>query len=402
MKSKRGSSWIVCQIGSREDYAVPRALHSVGRLHCLITDFWIPPDSPLDRITNSRFRRYHDDLKDAVVFAPNANSLWREALMRTSSGKTDIIMKRNEFFQIYAARIIDRVSKLSDRSGISVFSYSYASRRIIESVQRCSWRFVLGQIDPGKKEEEIVDAIHRRHDLGENPMKMPSYYWTSWKEEIRRSDAIVVNSDWSKRCLIEQGVSAEKLKLIPLCFESNFALRPSAKVIADSFSVYRPLRVLFLGQVIARKGVVELLDAMKRLEHHAVELTIVGDGELSLTHRANDAPNVRWLGKCSREMISYHYEQADVFIFPTHSDGFGLTQIEALYFGLPIIASRRCAKVVEHGKNGLLIDDVSAENVESAILQILNHPRLLNDLSVGAKETKVDNLDAVARRFDQL
>ena len=85
-----------------------------------------------------------------------------------------------------------------------------------------------------------------------------------------------------------------------------------------------------------------------------------------------------------RSQVLQFYRDADVFLFPTHSDGFGMTQIEALGSGLPVIASRNCAVIVEHGSTGLLLEEVSAVAIVHAISFCLDQPEQLAAMSASA------------------
>ena len=73
-RSKELPSWICCQIGAREHYAIPVSLHQGGQLRHLITDAWVPPDSKLNdlpRVSASLRGRYRPELADANVSAFN-------------------------------------------------------------------------------------------------------------------------------------------------------------------------------------------------------------------------------------------------------------------------------------------------------------------------------------------
>ena len=72
------------------------------------------------------------------------------------------------------------------------------------------------------------------------------------------------------------------------------------------------------------------------------------------------------------------YRGSDVFLFPTLSDGFGLTQLEALGHGLPVIASRHCGQVVEDRVSGLVLPEVSPEAIADAIMQLVRDPDVLD------------------------
>jgi glycosyltransferase involved in cell wall biosynthesis len=128
------------------------------------------------------------------------------------------------------------------------------------------------------------------------------------------------------------------------------------------------LRLLFLGQINLRKGIGRLIDAMRLLKDDArIELTLAGPSEIDESCWA-DLPNVRWIGPVRRSEVMDVYRQSDVFILPTLSDGYALTQLEALSVGVPVIASKYCGEAVEHGHNGWLLNDVEPTTIASAIV----------------------------------
>jgi len=89
-----------------------------------------------------------------------------------------------------------------------------------------------------------------------------------------------------------------------------------------------------------------------------------------------------------------------VFLLPTHSDGFGLTQLEAQAWRLPIIASRQCGDVAQQGVNGYLLPEVSADAIAGVIESILAWPGALGGLAgrARANEFTLDKLgDRLAR-----
>ena len=74
----------------------------------------------------------------------------------------------------------------------------------------------------------------------------------------------------------------------------------------------------------------------------------------------------------------------DVFIFPTLSDGFGITQLEAMSYGLPVIASRNCGDIVQDQVNGLLLSDVTSDNIYIALYECIKDIKLLRKWSNNA------------------
>jgi glycosyltransferase involved in cell wall biosynthesis len=67
---------------------------------------------------------------------------------------------------------------------------------------------------------------------------------------------------------------------------------------------------------------------------------------------------------------------ADVFVFPSRLETFGIVLIEALAFGVPVIASRTgaAADVLEEGRHGLLLDELSADALARALREVLENP----------------------------
>src|SRR5215216_7018395 len=93
-------TWLCCQLGAREHYAVPRALQLSGLLAEFITDLWIRPGTFLHSRKKRLTGRFHPELANAQVTAPNLSALTFElkaSLTRENGWK--LISQRNEWFQ---------------------------------------------------------------------------------------------------------------------------------------------------------------------------------------------------------------------------------------------------------------------------------------------------------------
>ena len=142
--------------------------------------------------------------------------------------------------------------------------------------------------------------------------------------------------------------------------------------------------MLFLGQITLRKGVGPLFTALERLAEAPVNTTFVGPVQVDVPAAIASHPSVRFTGPVPRDAVAAAYAQADVMLFPTLSDGFGLTQLEALAAGLPVIASRHCGAVVEDGVIGLLLDTITPDTIATAIGRLLAEPRVLARMAAAA------------------
>ena len=103
------------------------------------------------------------------------------------------------------------------------------------------------------------------------------------------------------------------------------------------------LRFIYAGQISLRKGIPSLLQAWEKAALRSAELQLVGSWYLSVSRRASLPRGVAHVPACSPEALREHYRRADVFVFPSFFEGFGLVLLEAMACGLPAIASTATA-----------------------------------------------------------
>ena len=92
-----------------------------------------------------------------------------------------------------------------------------------------------------------------------------------------------------------------------------------------------------------------------------------------------------------------HYRDSDVLVFPSHSDGFGMTQVEAQVRGLPVVASLNCGQVVDDGVTGIVIPEVTPHAIAAALRQVAARPEMLRRYSgnaLSAPRFEVDGMGA--------
>lgn len=374
--------WICCQIGAREHYENPATLHQAGQLSCLITDAWFPPDSILGRwdpLLASRLRgRFRAELAHAPVraFSSSLISFELRQRLRRRRGWARTLA-RNDWFQRRACRFLARLAPQLNEAPV-VFAYSYAALGIFQFARQQGWPTVLGQIDPGIREAELIQRERERHpELALPWQPPPDRYWQAWRQECQLADRIAVNSVWSRQLLQEANIDTTQAAIVPLRYTPSAAARAFVRRYPAAFSAQRPLRVLFLGQVNLRKGVAAILEAMAALEGHAIEFWFVGPIQIRIPPRWQGHPQVVWTGAVDREQTDAYYRWADVFLFPTLSDGFGLTQLEAQAWKLPAIASAHCGRVVTHGKTGWMLEKVDGEAIASLLNELVKSPQEL-------------------------
>jgi glycosyltransferase involved in cell wall biosynthesis len=343
------------------------------------------------RLSSRLFTRFEPRLKDARVEHFTNSLLWFEArrtvLRGLRTNNWEHIIARNRWFQQRAVRRL-KACGLAANSERTVFhAFSYAAREIFAAAKGARHFTVLQQIDPGLAEEELVAKTRMRHrELILDWAPAPGEYWQQWLEECRLADAIVVNSEWSRRGLVAKNVPSEKIVIVPLIYDAGNHAAPCHKSFPSRFEESSPLKVLFLGNLCVRKGIAEMLEAVDLLRDAPVSFCFVGPSEVRLPEHIRDNPRVDWCTAVPRGEVHGFYRHSHIFILPTHSDGFGLTQLEAQSWGLPVIASLNCGEVVRHGENGLLLPEVSGPVIAETIEAILKAPAQMPSMSIRSKE----------------
>ena len=217
----RPGGWVCLQLGSREHYAIPRALAAAGRLHELITDAWVPPGSAWRWMPGKLADRWHADLARSPVCAFTVGRVAFDVAARVMRRPTwDAILRRNHWFQRGAVARMATICDSQSPPG-TVFSYSYTARLPFREAKRRGMRCVLGQIDPGPIEHDVVEQhVRAAGEPGYIESRPPAVYWEEWREEVALADTIIVNSAWSAQLLEQAGVSKDKLMEIPLVYEA--------------------------------------------------------------------------------------------------------------------------------------------------------------------------------------
>ena len=372
----REPRWFCAQIGAREHYSVPRILHRSGRLAALFTDFWAGPvirglAGALNAKTlHSLATRFHPDLAGAPVTSWNAPALAWEARRRHLKSADDIYSEFARIGRDFSLRVCDALGRQGNLGPGSIFfSYDTGALEAMEWCREKRIPCVLNQMDPGRVEAELVQAEEGRWPgWSSAPLRIPEEYFGRREEEWRLADRIVVNSAFCRDALLKQGVPPGKLTIIPLCYEM-----PGDSLGADDLEVgpRQPLRVLFLGQVLLRKGIQYLMQAAKSLEGEKIQFDVVGPIGIAATALKSAPANLTFHGRVTRKQAADWYRRSDVFILPTLSDGFAITQLEAMSHGLPVVATPNCGAVVNDGEDGFVVPAGDAEAMASVLRRYL-------------------------------
>lgn len=172
------------------------------------------------------------------------------------------------------------------------------------------------------------------------------------QSEIDDSQYFLAASQFVKEGLLFCGASEDQIKIVP------YGANVSSEIQRSLIQEERPCKFLFVGQVIYRKGITYLLDAISQMQGDA-ELTVVGSYNPNdwFIQKYNGMSNIKFTGLVTLDKMQKIYEQSDVFVIPSFAEGMAQVGIEAMACGLPIICTLNSgiSDLVEDGKNGFVI-----------------------------------------------
>lgn len=133
--------------------------------------------------------------------------------------------------------------------------------------------------------------------------------------------------------------------------------------------------ILYVGQLIHRKGVDILISAFEKLGSDTRLYIVGGNTEQCKEYQETMNDQTSFIEFKTKEELSNYYKAADVFVLPTREDIWGLVVNEAFSYGLPVITTQRCGaglEMIENGYNGYVVPINNSEELRTKTLQILN------------------------------
>lgn len=212
---------------------------------------------------------------------------------------------------------------------------------------------------------------------------------------LRRASRIVVSSPRLAEHAGELADVRDKCVVIPFGIDTG-RLAPSPAVDAGVREIERAHpgpRVLFVGRLVAYKGVDVLVQAMQSV---AATALVVGDGPLrgpleALAAASGVASRVRFLGHLDDDSVVAHLHACDLFVLPsvTRAETFGVVQLEAMACGRPVVSTNLPTGVPwvnRHGETGLVVEPGDAGALASALNTLLGDPALRRRLGERARQ----------------
>lgn len=216
---------------------------------------------------------------------------------------------------------------------------------------------------------------------------------------IQNADAVLALTEDMKKKM--QNISKRDVSVIPngIDYERFYDVVRSEKV-------RKVKTILFVGRLHQVKGVRYLIEAMAIVhsKYPDIKLIIIGDGVErqnlgALSEKLALGDCIRFIGRVEQESIPLIMKQADIFVLPSISEGFGIVILEAMASGLPIIATRvgGIPDVVEDGVNGYLVDARNTDEIAKNIIKLIQNDVVRIEMAIqNMEKAKMYSWDEVS------
>jgi len=242
-----------------------------------------------------------------------------------------------------------------------------------------------------------VKKILTIHDL--IPLLYPDSYsrnlakrWnTSLKLIVNRADHIITISQKTREdCIKYLDIPKKDITVTPLGYSNVYHRMENIKEVKKYIKTNYNLEgyILFVGRVEARKNLTPLIKALYELKKSGLNHKLVIIGGMGWQHeevlqeiqRLNLEDEVIFPGYIREEDLVKFYNAADLFVYPSLYEGFGLPPLEAMACGIPVITSNTSSLPEVVGDAGIMVDPLDVDALADSMHRVLTDEALQRKL----------------------
>lgn len=340
------------------------------------------PSSVGDRITRELGRRAWVAPAGSFLYSYPWREIFRTALVKTgfssrlglgSQGPVAWVYKSLD--QQVAQHHLDKLNAIYAYEDVAATTFQVAKERGILCLYDLSTPFYLMKREIYAQESENFPKLAPFLQTSDEP---------SWKikrkeQEVQLADHIFVASSLTKRSLLDVGIPSERISVIPYGAPIEY-FHPQPRL--DS-----GFRVLFVGRVSPRKGVHYLLQAWQALNLSDAELLLVGVNEFPSGWLTQYQDSFRHVPSLPHTALNQYYSSANVLVFPSLVEGFGLVLLEAMACGIPVITTPNTAgpDILTDGVEGFIVPIRNVEALQEKLEWCYRHPQELAEMGKAAR-----------------
>ena len=259
--------------------------------------------------------------------------------------------------------------------------------------------FLLNRWLRARVDYPIVSIVHHLRSSEERQTWQNRFY--RWVERYYLStvDGFVFNSQTTRRA-VESLTGEERPAVMAYAAADHLSSEITEEEIAARARQPGPLRLIFLGNVIPRKGLHTLLSALSQLPGDDGILSVVGSLHVdksyvrAIRHQVSErglTERVQFLGALSDDALIARLRQSHLLVVPSSYEGFGIAYLEGIGFGLPAVATTAGAagEIITHGRDGFLIPPGDTKTLALCLSEVNRDRDRLLAMSLAARQRYV-------------
>jgi D-inositol-3-phosphate glycosyltransferase len=332
------------------------------------------------------FTRTHEPIHDQIIgFGQNARLIHFKAGDEEDTNRLKIYPYLSEF-----SRQVDKFSRQNGYHYDLIHSHYWLSGLVGRQLQQ--WWDI-----PHVTMFHTLGAVKNAVDTG---IREPEVRIKSEKEIIKDCHRIIAPTGREKDYLINYyNASPETISIIPCGVNLDIFRIIEKEIARNSLGFNGEGIILFVGRIVPIKGIDKLLMALNHLENiERLRLLVIGgdkncQDEVNRLRRLSKSlkieSSVTFLGLVEQEKLPYFYSAADICVFPSHYESFGLVALESLACGTPVVATDvgGIRSVVRDGETGYIVLDNVPQLLAEKITLALSTPRAKTDASCSIRES---------------
>ena len=244
----------------------------------------------------------------------------------------------------------------------------------------------------------LVSIVHHLRSSELRPAWQNQFYRVIEKLYLSKIDAFIFNSQTTKQSVYRAGIELrDKPWVIAYPAGNRFAPLPDLQAIEARALKPGPLQIIFLGNLIPRKGLHILLEALRHIPTSLCRLKIVGSLKTDPGYaqkmkqyvvQSELAEQVEFLDTLNDQQLAQILAAGDLLATPSSYEGFGIVYLEGMSFGLPAIATSAGAagEIISHNHNGFLVTPGNSAALAERLSNLAQDRQKLAAFSLAARQ----------------
>ncbi len=241
----------------------------------------------------------------------------------------------------------------------------------------------------------LVSIVHHLRSSEQHPAGLLRLYRRVERRYLSSLDGFIFNSQTTRG--VVEGLLGRRLPgVVATPGGDRFGLGLAEEQIRARLNQTDPLRILFVGNLMPRKGLDTLLRGLARLDGGWM-LRVAGRDDVDPAYSArvkalpaqlNTSRQVEFLGRLDEETLRRELSSAHLLAVPSQYEGFGIVYLEGMAFGLPALASKAGAagEIIRDGKTGWLAAPGDPEAIAACLRSVLAERDTLLRMSLAARQ----------------